>query len=394
MEESFDLTIPNFTLGKEIGRGGMARVFLGEQLEPKRKVAIKIVTPQGNDPKILEDLQKEGDTVAQFSHPNIVTVFSCGVIEKNYYLAMEILSGGDLKKKIESGVTDLEAFNIMLDMAKALEHAHKRGTLHRDIKPENILFHEDGQAVLVDFGIAKAQNTVSEFTRVGAVVGTPHYMSPERALGKEIDERSDLYALGVVLYEMLMGKKVFDGGDTFAISYAHVHEPVPDLPEAKKKYQALLNKLLAKNPDDRFQTATQLIAQLKKYLRRLKPVTDTTHSFAPLPEMAALKKKSSPLPFIITGVVVVVAVLTGVWFMNQQNNSIEVNLADLTPAQKIEMTNKLAAANSFFNMENFDAAEQHYTDILTNYDCQEADARSRLKIINPEKLNQIIAACE
>ena len=394
MEETFDLTIPNFTLGKEIGRGGMARVFLGEQLEPKRKVAIKIVTPQGNDPKILEDLQKEGDTVAQFSHPNIVTVFSCGVIEKNYYLAMEILNGGDLKKKIESGVTDLEAFNIMLDMAKALEHAHKRGTLHRDIKPENILFHEDGQAVLVDFGIAKAQNTVSEFTRVGAVVGTPHYMSPERALGKEIDERSDLYALGVVLYEMLMGKKVFDGGDTFAISYAHVHEPVPDLPEAKKKYQALLNKLLAKNPDDRFQTATQLIAQLKKYLRRLKPVTDTTHSFAPLPEMAALKKKSSPLPFIITGVVVVVAVLAGVWFMNQQNNSIEVNLADLTPAQKIEMTNKLAAANSFFNMENFDAAEQHYTDILTNYDCQEADARSRLKIINPEKLNQIIAACE
>jgi len=394
MEETFDLTIPNFTLGKEIGRGGMARVFLGEQLEPKRKVAIKIVTPQGNDPKILEDLQKEGDTVAQFSHPNIVTVFACGVIEKNYYLAMEILNGGDLKKKIESGVTDLEAFNIMLDMAKALEHAHKRGTLHRDIKPENILFHEDGQAVLVDFGIAKAQNTVSEFTRVGAVVGTPHYMSPERALGKEIDERSDLYALGVVLYEMLMGKKVFDGGDTFAISYAHVHEPVPDLPEAKKKYQALLNKLLAKNPDDRFQTATQLIAQLKKYLRRLKPVTDTTHSFAPLPEMAALKKKSSPLPFIITGVVVVVAVLTGVWFMNQQNNSIEVNLADLTPAQKIEMTNKLAAANSFFNMENFDAAEQHYTDILTNYDCQEADARSRLKIINPEKLNQIIAACE
>ncbi len=393
MEDSFNLTIPNFTLGKEIGRGGMARVFLGEQLEPKRKVAIKIVTPQGNDPKILEDLQKEGDTVAQFSHPNIVTVFSCGVIEQNYYLAMEILGGGDLAQKIESGITELEAFNIMLDMAKALEHAHKRGTLHRDIKPENILFHEDGQAVLVDFGIAKAQNTVSEFTRVGAVVGTPHYMSPERALGKEIDERSDLYALGVVLYEMLIGKKVFEGSDTFAISYAHVHEPVPDLPEDKSKYQTLLNKLLAKNPDDRFQTATQLVSQLKKYLRRLKPVTDTTHSFAPMPELAAMKKKTSPLPFIITGVIIVVAVLIGMQFMNK-TPVIDVNLAELTPGQKIELSQKLAAANSFFNMENFDAAEQHYMDILTNYDCQEADARSRLKIINPEKLNQIIAACE
>ncbi len=392
MEETFNLEIPNFTLGKEIGRGGMARVFLGEQLEPKRKVAIKIVTPQGNDPKILEDLQKEGDTVAQFSHPNIVTVFSCGVIEQNYYLAMEILSGGDLKQKIESGITELEAFNIMLDMAKALEHAHKRGTLHRDIKPENILFHEDGQAVLVDFGIAKAQNTVSEFTRVGAVVGTPHYMSPERALGKEIDERSDIYALGVVLYEMLMGKKVFEGSDTFAISYAHVHEPVPDLPEEKGKYQTLLNKLLAKNPDDRFQTTTQLIAQLKKYLRRLKPVTDTTHSFAPLPEMA-LKKKTSPLPFVITGVIVVVAVLIGMQFINKAD-SIDLNLAELTPAQKIEMSNKLQAANSFFNMENFEQAEAHYVDVLTNYNCKEADARGSLKVINPEKLNQIIAACD
>ena len=394
MEDSFDIKIPNFTLGKEIGRGGMARVFLGEQLEPKRKVAIKIVTPQGNDQKILEDLQKEGDTVAQFSHPNIVTVFSCGVIDQNYYLAMEILGGGDLKQKIESGITELESFNILLDIAKALEHAHKRGTLHRDIKPENILFHEDGQAVLVDFGIAKAQNTVSEFTRVGAVVGTPHYMSPERALGKEIDERSDVYALGVVLYEMLIGKKVFEGSDTFAISYAHVHEPVPDLPDDKAKYQSLLNKLLAKNPDDRFQNTTQLIAQLKKYLRRLKPMNDTTHSFAPLPDISALKKKTNPMPFIITGLVVVIAVLFGAWFLNQNNTSIDVNLTALTPAQKIEMSQKLAAANSFFNMENFDVAEEHYIDILTNYNCNEEDARGRLKIINPEKLKPIIDACD
>ncbi|MCB1582743.1 MAG: serine/threonine-protein kinase [Marinicella sp.] len=394
MENSFDLTIPNFVLGKEIGRGGMARVFLGEQLEPKRKVAIKIVTPQGNDPKILEDLQKEGDTVAQFSHPNIVTVFSCGVIKSNYYLAMEILNGGDLKQKIEKGVTELEAFNIMLDMAKALEHAHKRGTLHRDIKPENILFHEDGQAVLVDFGIAKAQDSVSEFTRVGAVVGTPHYMSPERALGKEIDERSDLYALGVVLYEMLVGKKVFEGGDTFAISYAHVHEPVPDLPENKARYQPFLNKLLAKNPDDRFQTATQLIAQLKKFLRRLQPITDTTHSFAPLPELEAIrKKKSSPLPFIITGVVIVVAVLLGVWFMNQQN-SIEINQNTLTNEQIVEMNNKLGAASGQFNMGNFTVAEELYEKVLVEFDCKEPDARNRMKTLNRAKYDQIVAECD
>ena len=394
MDDSFEITIPNFTLGKEIGRGGMARVFLGEQLEPKRQVAIKIVTPQGNDAKILEDLQKEGDTVAQFSHPNIITVFACGVIENNYYLAMEILGGGDLKQKIENGITELDTFNIMLDMAKALEHAHRRGTLHRDIKPENILFHEDGQAVLVDFGIAKAQNTVSEFTRVGAVVGTPHYMSPERALGKEIDERSDIYALGVVFYEMLMGEKVFPGSDTFAISYAHVHEPIPDLPEDKSKYQALLNKMLAKNPDDRFQTATQLISQLKKYIRSLKPMSDTTHSFAPIPEHLIKGQQSSKLPLILGGLALVIVLGIGlVWFMGQKA-PIEINQATLTEEQRIELNNKLMAANSQFNLGDHSTAEQLYETILTEFDCTEADARSRMKILNRTKHDEIVASCD
>lgn len=392
MEETLDIQIPNFSLDKEIGRGGMAAVYLGEQHQPKRKVAIKIVSPQGNDPKILDDLKKEGDTVAQFSHPNIVTVYACGVVDHYYYLAMEILAGGDLKQKIESGLTELEAFNIMIDMGKALEHAHKRETLHRDIKPENILFHEDGQAVLVDFGIAKAQNSVSEFTRVGAVVGTPHYMSPERALGKEIDERSDLYALGVVLYEMLVGKKVFEGGDTFAVSYAHVHEPVPDLPENLAKYQPLLNKLLAKNPDDRFQSATQLVHQLKKYVRRLQPSHDTTHSFMPIPEHPGAKRNKWPL--IGGAVIVAAAVLAGGFFMGQKEGAIEVNQLDLTPEQVIEMSEKLGAANGFFNMKNFSQAEAMYEEILTKFDCNEADARGRMKILNAEKYNKIVAACD
>ncbi|MFK8010421.1 MAG: serine/threonine-protein kinase, partial [Marinicellaceae bacterium] len=243
------LKIPNFKLIKEIGQGGMAKVYLGEQLQPKRKVAIKIVSPSNTDPKILDDLKQEGDTVAQFNHPNIVTVYACGLVENNYYLAMEILSGGDLKQKISSEkLEDVEVLKIMKDMSSALAHSHHRKTLHRDIKPENIMFNDEGKAVLLDFGIAKAEGKVSEFTRIGAVVGTPHYMSPERALGKEIDERSDLYALGVVMYEMLIGKKLFEGEDTFAVSYAHVHEPPPALPEDKSALQPILDKLLAKSP--------------------------------------------------------------------------------------------------------------------------------------------------
>ncbi|WP_154224407.1 serine/threonine protein kinase [Marinicella rhabdoformis] len=392
MAEIFNIDIPNFTLGKEIGRGGMAAVYLGEQLQPKRQVAIKVVSPQGNDEKILEDLKKEGDTVAQFSHPNIVTVYACGVVDHYYYLAMEILAGGDLKQKINQGLTELETFNIMIDMGKALEHAHKRGTLHRDIKPENILFHDDGQAVLVDFGIARAGNAVSEFTRVGAVVGTPHYMSPERALGKDIDERSDLYALGVVFYEMLVGEKVYDAADTFAVSYAHVHEPIPDLPKNLAKYQPLLNKLLAKNPDDRFQSATQLVHQLKKYVRRLHPAHDTTHSFIPITDHRAQKK--SWLPYIVGGGALGAAVLAGGFFMGKNDGVIEVNKVKLTPQQMVELSEKLPAANSFFNMQNFTQAEVFYEEILTKYDCKEEDARGRMKILNIEKYNKIIEACD
>lgn len=389
--QTINITIPNFTLDKEIGRGGMAAVYLGQQQQPKRKVAIKIVSPQGNDPKILEDLKKEGDTVAQFSHPNIVTVYECGVIDNHYYLAMEILSGGDLKQKIKQGLDEEAIFNIMLDICKALEHAHNRGTLHRDIKPENILFHEDGKAVLVDFGIAKARNSTSEFTRAGAVVGTPHYMSPERALGKEIDERSDLYAMGVVFYEMLIGKKLYDHSDTFAVSYAHVNEPIPKLPEKFSNYQHLLNRMLAKSPDDRFQNAGQLVNILKKHLRRLKPSHDTTHGFVPLNE----QKESKIALYAILTLSAILLIFIALWLFSKSSETIEISQpSKLSMEQQLEMTNKIMAAESFIRAGNTKNAENLFETVLTQFDCHNQDARNRMKILNPEKLSRIIKSCE
>ena len=385
------LKIPNFRLIKEIGQGGMAKVYLGEQLQPKRKVAIKIVSPSNNDPKILEDLKQEGDTVAQFNHPNIVTVFSCGVVDKNYYLAMEILSGGDLKQKInEKVLEDIDVLHIMKDMSSALAHSHKRKTLHRDIKPENIMFNEEGKAVLLDFGIAKAQGKTSEFTRIGAVVGTPHYMSPERALGKDIDERSDLYALGVVMYEMLIGKKLFEGEDTFAISYAHVHEPPPPLPEEKSALQSILDKLLAKDPDDRYQSADQLTIILDKWIKRLdRSNSHTTQGFIPIRQVHT--KSNKLIIYILSSVIAVgLAGITG-WYMTQEK--ITVNHSNLTPSQKIELNTKRAAANRFLKLEQFDSAEINFKAILKDYNCKDVDARNFLKEFNPEFYQKILANC-
>jgi serine/threonine protein kinase len=386
------LDIPNFKLIKEIGRGGMAKVYLGEQLQPKRKVAIKIVSPSNNDPKILEDLKQEGDTVAQFNHPNIVTVFSCGVVDKNYYLAMEILPGGDLKQKLtESTLEDIEVLHIMRDMSSALAHSHARGTLHRDIKPENIMFNESGKAVLLDFGIAKAQGKVSEFTRIGAVVGTPHYMSPERALGKEIDERSDLYALGVVMYEMLVGKKLFEGGDTFAISYAHVHEPPPPLPKDKASLQPILDKLLAKEADDRYQSADQLTYILEKWINRLdRNNSSTTQGFVPITQFQS--KSNKMLIFILSGIIAVGVIGAGTWYALQEE--IVVTNSNLTQEQKFEMSEKKAAAMSFRRNGMYKNAEELFIKVLTDYDCKDSESRQYLSELNKKVYQDIISKCD
>ncbi len=385
------LKIPNFKLIKKIGQGGMAKVYLGEQLQPKRKVAIKIVSPSNTDPKILEDLKQEGDTVAQFNHPNIVTVYACGVVESNYYLAMEILPGGDLKEKLsENTLEDAEVLQIMREMSSALAHSHSRKTLHRDIKPENIMFNEDGKAVLLDFGIAKAEGKVSEFTRIGAVVGTPHYMSPERALGKEIDERSDLYALGVVMYEMLIGKKLFEGEDTFAISYAHVHEPPPALPKDKSALQPILDKLLAKSPDDRYQSADQLTMILDKWIARLdRSNSNTTQGFMPITQFQS--KTNKTVIYVLSAIIALGVIGFGTWYAMQEK--VVIKNQDLTPSQKLELNTKRTAANTFLRIENYEAAKTNYKAILTDYDCKDVEALNFMKDYDPEFHNTIVKDC-
>jgi serine/threonine protein kinase len=320
-----------------------------------------------------------------------VTVFACGVVQKHYFLAMEILPGGDLKQKLEKNtLEDAEVLKIMREISSALAHSHHRKTLHRDIKPENIMFNEEGQAVLLDFGIAKAQGKISEFTRIGAVVGTPHYMSPERALGKDIDERSDLYALGVVMYEMLMGKKLFEGEDTFAISYAHVHEPPPNLPEEKSALQPILDKLLAKSPDDRYQSADQLTSILDKWIRKLESSDSTaTQGFTPISD--GRSKSMQLIIYILSAVIALGVIGFGGWYFTRE--TVEIKNQNLTPAQKLELNTKRKAANTFLRMENYDSAAVNFKSILTDFDCKDEDARNFMKDFDPEFLQKVVKAC-
>src|SRR6187551_1371197 len=222
------MQIPGYTLIKKINSGGMATVYLATQHSVRRTVALKIMKPSlDKDPEFHQRFQREATIIGQLSHPNIIPIYDIGRHEGFNYISMEFLSKGALDEKILQGISTEHALEIALGIAAALEHAHSKGYVHRDIKPENILFREDGSAVLTDFGIARTIKSKANMTQVGAVIGTPYYMSPEQAKGESSDGRSDLYSLGVMLYEMLTGKRPFQADSSLALGIKHIHEQAP-----------------------------------------------------------------------------------------------------------------------------------------------------------------------
>lgn len=262
------MQIPGYTLIKKINSGGMATVYLATQHSVGRTVALKIMKPSlDQDPEFHQRFQREATIIGQLSHPNIIPIYDIGRHEKFNYISMEFLSKGSLDEKITNGIATDIALKITLGIAAALEHAHSKGYVHRDIKPENILFREDDSPVLTDFGIARTIKSKANMTQVGAVIGTPYYMSPEQAKGETSDGRSDLYSLGVVLYEMLTGKRPFHADSSLALGIKHIHEQAPKLPLPLFLLQPIMDKLLAKKPEQRFQTARELINLLEPIVR-------------------------------------------------------------------------------------------------------------------------------
>ena len=278
--------IPGYKIRRELGHGGMATVFLAVQESLDRSVALKVMAPTlAADRTFTQRFIKEGKTIAKFNHPHIVGVYDVGVADQHHYIAMEHVSGGDLKRKLKSqGAFDPEeALEILKFVGSALGYAHKQGFIHRDVKSENILFREDGSAVLTDFGIAKAADSATKMTGTGMSIGTPHYMSPEQARGKEVDGRSDIYSLGIVLYEMLTGRVPYEADDSVAIGIMHVSKPVPTLPEDLSEYDPLLKKMLAKDPNERYQTAEQLIQAINDLLMVRRRTTEPNETVAATP---------------------------------------------------------------------------------------------------------------
>jgi serine/threonine-protein kinase len=276
-----------YELGRQLGAGGMARVYLAHDRLLDREVAVKVLAERyASDPAFVERFRREAQAAGKLNHPNIVAVYDYFEEDGGYFIVQEYVDGRSLAEVLrsEGRLHPDRAADVASDIAAALGAAHREGMVHRDIKAGNVLWAEDGQVKVADFGIARLfSGGDSDLTQAGVVMGTATYFSPEQAQGKPVDPRSDLYSLGVVLYEMLVGHAPFVGDDPGAIAYAHVHEqpkrPREEDPELPPEIDAITMKLLAKDPAHRYPSADDLRADLRRYRQGVK--------LTPPPEAAA-----------------------------------------------------------------------------------------------------------
>jgi len=346
-ENNIDINIPGYRVRKKIGEGGFAKVYLAEQTSLERDVALKIISSElVSDKQFCDRFIKEGKIIARMSeHPNIITIHDIGCHEGTYYMSMEYVAGGDLSDRMKTGISAPRATEIIRYIALALSEAHKSGFIHRDIKPANVLFKADRTPVLTDFGIAKSLTAATQLTQAGFAVGTPDYMSPEQAMSREVDGRSDLYSLGVMYYELLTGTKPFTADDAFSVAVMHINEPPPPLPKALSCYQPLLDKLMAKEPEQRFADANVLIEALDQ-LPEAARTTATTANGNSLHTSRRGTSGLKPGLFISLGLGILAAgaVIAAVFIMDtsqQESGNIQDIPLTTTTAPPIEETAKL-----------------------------------------------------
>jgi serine/threonine protein kinase len=319
MPEWIGKTIGNVRIEKLLARGGMAEVYLGSHLNLERPVAVKLLHSYiEEEPLLLERFRREAKVVAGLRHPNIVQIYDFDTVDGHPYIVMEYLKGPTLatylrhlhqrKKRIPPD----QVARLLTELSIALDYAHKQGVVHRDIKPGNILLYnktedipldkpltEAVEAVITDFGLVRIMNTASQ-TASGTVSGTPAYMSPEQARGDPTDHRTDIYSLGIVLYEMLAGRVPFEADSTLTILHMQIHTTPPPIPGISVKIQAVIDRALLKTPDDRYQSTRELATDYSRAIG-MSAATEPTRepvvvSPAPMDAEKTIKEERSPVP--------------------------------------------------------------------------------------------------
>ena len=263
-----------------LGVGGMATVYLAEDSSLGRKVALKVMAERyAEDGEFVERFRREAQAAARLNHPNIIAVYDRGEADGRPYIAMEYLQGRTLKQVIqkEGPLPPERAIAVAMQVLSGLRYAHEHGVVHRDVKPHNVLVGDDGRIKVTDFGIAHAGDP--QMTEVGSIVGTAQYLSPEQARGRSVGPQTDVYSLGVVLYEMLAGRVPFEGDSSVAIAMQHVSDEPPPLrslvPDVPESLALVVAHSMLKEPDQRYGSADEFSADLDRVRRGLVPVAAT-----------------------------------------------------------------------------------------------------------------------
>ncbi|MCA9930849.1 MAG: serine/threonine protein kinase, partial [Anaerolineales bacterium] len=271
MEDLTGKQLGPYQIVAPLGEGGMAAVYKAYQPSIDRYVALKVLPRHfADDPEFIQRFKQEARVIANLQHPHILPVHDFGEAEGYTYMAMRFIRGGELSEWMQTNapISLPQIRRIITQIGDALDYAHSQNIIHRDIKPSNVLIDERGNCLLTDFGLAKMMETSVKLTRTGGILGTPAYMSPEQGMGQGVDHRSDIYALGVILYEMVTGRPPYQAETPMAIMIKHIQAPLPppnqynpDLPESVER---VILKALAKNKEDRFATAGEMVQALQR----------------------------------------------------------------------------------------------------------------------------------
>jgi len=255
----------------ELASGGSSKVYLAESEKAGELVVLKVLGDNSDEPHRLDPHQtferflQEYEVLLRIRHPNVVRIHELGIADDHAYIAMEYFPAGDLRAQMREQMDPERALDYVAQIARSLAAVHQVGVLHRDLKPGNIMVRNDGSLALIDFGLAKHVVRSVDITAAGTIFGTPYYISPEQGHGDEVDERSDLYSLGVILYEMLMQRRPYTASTPMGIIYLHRNGPLPVLPDELLRYQPLVHRLMAKMPTHRYQSAEELLTALPAY---------------------------------------------------------------------------------------------------------------------------------
>ena len=317
-----------FELEEVVGSGGMASVYRAHDRMLERPVAVKILHEHYvSDEEAVERFQREARSAAQLAHPNIVTVIDRGEDDGRPYIVFEYVEGENLKQLVtrEGALPVGTVIDLGIQIAQALEAAHERGVVHRDIKPQNVLLAEEGRVKVTDFGIARSRGTEG-LTLTGTIMGTSDYIAPEQAKGEPAGEASDIYSLGVVLYELLTGRVPYEAESPVAVAMRHVHDPIPSVrsvrPEVPPRLDAAVRRALAKEPRDRFASMSDLVAELEACRRGDVPVAHDSSATVIVPPVARQKPRRARralrmVVITLLAVAVVVAAAVGAYVLTK-----------------------------------------------------------------------------